>query len=251
MSTRIVPMYRQVYLTLKSDLDHGRYRSDKPFPSEIALAQKFGVSRVTLRHTMAMLQREGLIVRRPGIGTFPAPPDTRVKFRSTMDSFYDTVRTASNRYATKVLEFERGPTPPFVQERCPNFGDTCIQIKKVVRGRSSKTPIHFSTHYFPSSLVDNFPSKKLTSGLVMLLLKNAGVKSFQTDLAITTTLADLDAARHLGVEAGTALIVTKRISKDRLGEPIEFLYAMTRPDQYEYVFRFSAGDSNQSALRHE
>ncbi len=31
-------MYRQVYLTLRNDLDHGRYKPDKPFPSELVLA---------------------------------------------------------------------------------------------------------------------------------------------------------------------------------------------------------------------
>jgi GntR family transcriptional regulator len=251
MTTEIVPKYRQVYLTLKNDLDHGRYRRDKPFPSEIALAKKFGVSRVTLRHTMAMLQREGLIVRRPGVGTFPAQPDTRVKFRGTMDSFYETVRKASGRYVIKVLGCLRVSTPPFVRESCANFGESCLQVKRVSRNRVGKKPIHFSTHYFPSALIKNVLGKKLSSNALMLNLKKAGVKSFRTDLAITTTLADLEAARHLGVQAGTPLIVTKRISFDKAGEPIEFMYAMTRPDQYEYVFRFSAGDINHSAIRYE
>lgn len=251
MTTKLVPMYRQVYLTLKSDLDHGRYRADKPFPNEIALAKKFGVSRVTLRHTMAMLQREGLIVRKPGIGTFPAKPDTRVKFRSTMESFYDTVRTASGRYSVVPLSWQLVSTPPFVQERCPNFGDSCVEIKKLIRGKTTKVPIHYSTHYFPSALLDTFPGKKLTSNAVILHLKNAGVKSAMTELAISTTLADLEAAAQLDVAAGTALIVTKRISMDMAGEPIEFLYGLTRPDSYEYVFRFSAGDSNHSSLPSE
>lgn len=244
-------MYRQVYLTLINDLERGKYRPDAALPSEIVLAKKFGVSRVTLRHTMAMLQRDGLIVRRPGIGTFPARPDPRIKFRGTMDSFYATVRKASDRYVTVVLESQSVPTPPFIRESFQNFGAACLQVKKVSKGRSSKKPIHFSTHYFPSSRIDGISGKKLTSSSVTLHLKSAGVQSVRTDLAITTALADLETARHLQIQSGSPVIVTKRVSFDKSGDPIEFLYAMTRPDQYEYVFSFSAGDSNHAALRHE
>jgi GntR family transcriptional regulator len=39
-------------------------------PSEVELAEEFGVSRVTVREALAELEHKGLIVRRHGLGTF-------------------------------------------------------------------------------------------------------------------------------------------------------------------------------------
>lgn len=244
MPTKIVPMYHQIYLTLRNDLDHGKYRADRPFPSEFELAKKFGVSRVTLRHTMALLERDGLIVRRPGIGTFPVKPDPRVKFRSSMESFNETARSASSRYESTVIDRQTIPTPPFIREQFPNFGDECVQVRLVSRDKASGIPVHFGTHYVPSALAQPPTKKRKGKAGVGLGLRKLRAKSGRTDLVISTALADLDASKILEVQAGSPLIVTKRLSLDQAGHPIEYLQAFTRPDQYEYVFRFSAGDSN-------
>ena len=66
---------------------------------------------------MAMLQREALIVRKPGIGTFAVQPDSRVKFRGTMESFRETALSASKRYVTTVLDSQAVPTPRFIGDQ--------------------------------------------------------------------------------------------------------------------------------------
>jgi GntR family transcriptional regulator len=247
MTTKIVPMYHQIYLTLKNDIDRGKYRSDRPFPNEIVLAKRFGVSRVTLRRTLEMLQREGLIVRRPGVGTFPAPPDPRVKFRSSIDSFFDTLKSSRDRYVTTAIDSQVAPTPPFLLEQYPDFGETCLQIKRVSKTKDGR-PIHFGTHYVPDRLLKNLKAKTRSSATLLLQLNKAGVSAVRTDLVIGAALADLEAARYLEVQAGSPLIVTKRFSLNGAGEPIEFMYAVTRPDHYEYVFRFTENDSHNHAF---
>ncbi|MCB2109301.1 MAG: GntR family transcriptional regulator [Rhodobacteraceae bacterium] len=237
MTTRIVPMYHQIYLTLKNDIDHGKYNSTKPFPNEIVLAKKFGVSRVTLRRTLDMLQREGLIVRRPGIGTFAAPPDKRVKFRGTIDSFFDALKAGKTRYKTELIDHQIVPTPAFLLEQYPDIGETCIRAKKV--SSSAEGPIHFGTHYYPQS---QFKSGKKGAGSeksLLVFLKKFRVDAGRMDLVIGAALADLEVSQHLGVQAGSPVIVTKRITHDQKGNPVEFMHAMTRPDRYEYIMQFS------------
>jgi GntR family transcriptional regulator len=249
LTAKIVPMYHQVYLTLRNDLDHGKYRADRPFPSEIVLAKKFGVSRVTLRHTMSLLERDGLIVRKRGVGTFAVLPDSRVKFSGTMESFNETASSASKRYVTTLLGSQSMATPRFILEQCPPFGKSSLQVKQVSRIKTSREPIHFGTHYFPSALVDGFAHPSMTSLAISKRLREAGLTPDRTDLVITTAPADLEAAKILDIKAGSPLIVTKRLTLDAAGKPIDFLYSFTRPDLYEYVFRFSAGDSKGSVFR--
>lgn len=52
----------------------GVYRPGERLPPENELAQAWGVSRTTLRQAIAVLEQEGMVSRKHGIGTFVAPP---------------------------------------------------------------------------------------------------------------------------------------------------------------------------------
>ncbi len=65
-----IPKYEQVYRSLRSDLAAGRWRAGDRLPSEAELVEQFGVSRITVGRAMRDLQREGLVERRPGSGTY-------------------------------------------------------------------------------------------------------------------------------------------------------------------------------------
>ncbi len=61
---------RRVYLSLRDAIVAGRYRPGTRLPSEPRLAAEHQVARVTLRRALDALQRDGLVTRRVGSGTF-------------------------------------------------------------------------------------------------------------------------------------------------------------------------------------
>ncbi len=63
-------LYRQIYHALREEIQSGHYPPGAQLPTEAELMQRFGVSRVTVRNALALLQREGLLVRIPAKGTF-------------------------------------------------------------------------------------------------------------------------------------------------------------------------------------
>jgi DNA-binding LacI/PurR family transcriptional regulator len=68
-----VPKYQQLYETLHADIASGRLRTGDRIPSEAELVRTFGASRITVGRALRDLQREGLIDRRPGSGTYVRP----------------------------------------------------------------------------------------------------------------------------------------------------------------------------------
>lgn len=64
------PKYRQIVEYLRNGLSGGQYRHGSRLPSEAELVRRFGVSRMTVVKAVQQLQQEGLLVRRPGSGTF-------------------------------------------------------------------------------------------------------------------------------------------------------------------------------------
>jgi DNA-binding LacI/PurR family transcriptional regulator len=63
-------LYKQIYRALRADILNGHYPPGSQLPTEAELVQRLGVSRVTVRNALSLLQREGLAVRLPGKGTF-------------------------------------------------------------------------------------------------------------------------------------------------------------------------------------
>ena len=65
-----VPKYRQVFEKLSHEILSGKYPPGQKFPSEAALVQRFGTSRITVGRALRELSQRGLVERVAGSGTF-------------------------------------------------------------------------------------------------------------------------------------------------------------------------------------
>jgi GntR family transcriptional regulator len=66
------PLYAQASEALRNLVQGGGYAPGDRLPSEIELSQQLGISRPTLREALRLLEEDGTIVRRHGVGTFVA-----------------------------------------------------------------------------------------------------------------------------------------------------------------------------------
>ena len=71
-----VPLYHQIFLTLKNRIYSGMLGPGDPVPGEQELCGEFGVSRITAKRALNELADAGLVVRERGRGTrvVPHPP---------------------------------------------------------------------------------------------------------------------------------------------------------------------------------
>lgn len=71
--------YGQLFSQLKEEIARGVYRSGEKIPGENELAEKYGMSRQTVRQALALLEQEMLIERRQGSGTYVRETVSRKK----------------------------------------------------------------------------------------------------------------------------------------------------------------------------
>ncbi|HTI52904.1 MAG TPA: GntR family transcriptional regulator, partial [Verrucomicrobiae bacterium] len=69
-----VPRYHQIAQTLRERIVAGGQGAGKRLDTQRHLAREFGVTLMTLRQALDLLERDGLIARRHGLGTFVARP---------------------------------------------------------------------------------------------------------------------------------------------------------------------------------
>lgn len=69
-SNENVPRYVEVYNRILKNIKEGFYNEENKLPNEIKLAEQMGVSRMTLRKSLLLLQEDGIIESRKGVGNF-------------------------------------------------------------------------------------------------------------------------------------------------------------------------------------
>jgi GntR family transcriptional regulator len=93
------PLYLQIINSLKREISEGRLPAGSPLPSFRGLAEELLVSVITVKRAYEELEREGIIYRRQGLGTFVsdvAPDRSRaVKTSRAEDLFREGVREAT------------------------------------------------------------------------------------------------------------------------------------------------------------
>lgn len=65
-----IPLYAQLANTLRGEIDAGKWCRGAQLPAIEELASRFGVARATMRQAIALMEEEGLVRRRHGLGTF-------------------------------------------------------------------------------------------------------------------------------------------------------------------------------------
>src|SRR6478752_3884502 len=76
------PAYKRIQSVIWKRIETGQLKPGDVVDSERELARIHGVSLMTARHALTSLEREGMVVRKRGAGTFVAPP--KIHFNKLM-----------------------------------------------------------------------------------------------------------------------------------------------------------------------
>ena len=95
-----MPAYRRIHRIIRQRIETGHLRPGDIVDSERELSRAHQVSLMTARHALAELERDGLVERRRGSGTFVAPP--KIQF-NRLTSFTEQMATRSLAPQSKVL----------------------------------------------------------------------------------------------------------------------------------------------------
>lgn len=102
MATPAIPAYEQVKAFIRGRISSGQWKPGDPVPSEAALMQQFGISRMTVNRGLRELAGEGLVTRVQGSGTRVAQLH-RISSRLTIRDIHEEVAERGHVHGTRVL----------------------------------------------------------------------------------------------------------------------------------------------------
>src|ERR1700756_2507140 len=128
-----VPLHRQLFLVLHDEIARGAMAPGAALPTEQALCDQFGVSRITVRRALADLAEQGFIERRQGVGSF-VREHTPSEPVSAGRSYMDGLRQSRFETEVDVIELETRRPPRPIAEALGASGEL-LHIVRVRRQR--------------------------------------------------------------------------------------------------------------------
>ena len=225
-----MPLYFQVSSRLEAAIRSGDIPPGARLENEIAIGQRLGLSRPTVRRAIQELVDKGLLVRRRGIGTQVV--QGQVTRQVELTSLYEDLQTAHHEPGTRVLSHEIvQATDTIASGLGVRAGDDVVYIR---RQRSTDgIPVAVLENYLPAEFRDITTEQLEQRGLYQLL-RARGVAIQIAKQKIGARRVHGDESELLDIEKGSPVLTMERIAFDNSGRAIEFGQHCYRPDMYSF-----------------
>lgn len=231
-----LPLYARIKDTLRESILSGQAAPESLLPSEAALCERFGASRITVRQALADLQNEGLIFRRHGKGTFVSAPKAFQNV-TALQGFAEAMSAQGHSIRNRVQKLETVPAPADVAQALQLAPGALVTELHRVR-LLDRAPVSLEVTWLPEALGKTVARADLVTRDVFLVLEqDAGTPLGHATLAIDATLADHATAAALDTGAGASLLRVERLTHDAHGKPVDFERLYFRGDTFQYRLR--------------
>lgn len=232
-------MYQVIYDDLASRISTGELAPNERLPSELSLADQFGVSRMTVRQALDRLADERLLRRRPGAGTFVSPAGSSYRSLNRLQSFREEVGVGNAKIKTVLHAQETvEPTQEVREHLRLKQRATAIRLLRVRIVDS--IPASIQESWLPYALAPALARERLTNGsLYQTLSGRYGVQLKWAEQEISAAAADEQQSSWLEVPLGFPLMFVIRTTYSSSGDPVEYARSWTRPE-FPLVVRLEA-----------
>lgn len=229
-----IPAYQRIQAEIRTVIEAGELRAGSLVPSERELARIHDVSLMTARHALASLEREGIVDRRRGVGTFVAAP--KIHFNKLM-SYTEQMGSRGLTPVTKVLfakvidnEAEataRLSLPP---------GSRVLKLERL--RYAGGEPFALETCYLSAQQFSGLQSAPLQrESLFSTLQRDYQIELSYSDEEVDATAADPRTAELLGLPKHAPVLRIRQVIYSTKGVVILYVLGLYRSDRHNLVIR--------------
>jgi GntR family transcriptional regulator len=214
-------------------------------PPEMDLCKHFGVCRETIRQALEPLEREGLITRTRGRGSFVA------KRRPA--------RSPKKKQTGLLEDFVEPPVFRLLQKDVISGDDEATRslrldrnafLMRVLRVSSLEgDPFGYHVAFLPAQIGLRVIEEDLEySSIASLLANRCGFQLEEDHQTVEADTANVQLAEHLKVPIGFPLLVMRRIYISSGETPIAYFRSYYRSDRYMYTVKLRQYDGHRQVI---
>lgn len=205
--------------------------ADARLPDERELAERFDVSRTTVRQALATLVNEDKIYSVRGRGTFVASQSISKNLR--LRSFSEDMRARGLEPSSRLLSAEETKADPKVAgmlELAPGSRVVHLQRLRLAAG----FPMCLELVWLPALFCPQILKQDLSQSLYELLAARYQIEIDNADEKIAATVMDRRTRDLLSMPNPSAALIVSRRSFDKKGRAAEYGLSTYRADRYSF-----------------
>lgn len=221
------PLHQQIADAISASIASGDFAPGDLLENEIAMGQRLGVSRPTVRQAMQTLVDRGAVLRVRGQGT-------RITARSiqrsmTPSSLFEDLVAAGADPQTKVIDYELVKPPRDIAQGLELPDDAKTMHFRRLR-LTGEDPLAIMENHVPVAWAPSL--QELQAEGLTALLRARGIVIVSATQSFSAINATPDVAELLHEPVGRALLVMTRVAFDEGGRPVEFGRHIYRASRY-------------------
>lgn len=223
-----IPLYVQLKNKLEKDIKEN-YSIGDIIPSELKIEKEYEVSRITVRKAIELLERENILERKQGSGTFVK--DRKILYHAnSIGSLTQRLSKENHKLTTKSIEFYIIEKEHYVKEllQC----DTLLCIKRLRELDGS--PFALMLNYLDLNKVPNLKEKFNIESLYTFLKKEYSIEFYNAEETVEAKDANKEESNKLGIKENTSLLSLHRLSFDKNNKPVEYSDIVIKADMYKH-----------------
>jgi len=240
-TTFTVPLYIQIAERLISRIESGDLSPGAQLAPERELSIELNVNRMTLRRALKVLESQGLLERRHGIGNFIA--NSKID-RQTETIFRFSIGMAKRGYipGTKLISVKVIEAEPQLAKDLDIRGSS--RVYDILRLRCiNQEPVMLEGYKIPLNWFPGLHEFDLENRSIYEILETEyEVKIARSRQSLEPIIANSFEAELLKINLGDPLMLEKRISYDADDQPVEFGKDRYRGDRFRFITETSPVD---------
>lgn len=212
----------QVKVALVDYIRHHKLTRNSQLPSEANIAKSLGVSRNTVREAYILLENEGTIVRRHGIGTFIAQPP---RIRDSLDRFVPFANIIQKEGYTphfKTFSNTIEVPPEEATDALKQPAGTEIRCLKRLVLADEQPALYVIDYFSPIIELAGIDWGQFDGNLVHFLSQHLSSRLYQIQTRIRAVALDAGVSPCLALPVGTAVLSVRSTIYNLDNEPITY-----------------------------
>lgn len=228
-----LPAYERIREDLAAQIASGAFAISSRIPSETVLAERYGVTRMTVRSAVTRLVQDGLLVRRQGAGTFVVDREPVHRSHNRLMSFTREMDAQGYRVTTRLLSNRvEDRVPSSVREMLRIVGDEPTIVVRRLRYVGER-PVALQESWIPYGRCPALVRTELVRGSLYETLQGTfGIALHHADERISAVAASAEQARLLETRRGAPLLQIERCTFDETNRPVEFVRSVNRQEYW-------------------
>lgn len=229
------PLYVQLKETIKKDIDTGKYAKDHQLPTEKEMCDMYNVSRITIRRAIIELEREGIVQKQHGIGTFVTGKKKIKRDLVSVTGFSEFLVQSGKQPKTKIISTEVLKASNWISEilNVP-MKEPVLEVRRL--HLIDDDPVHLETSYYS---LRKFPDLEQyieeSNSIYSILKERYSTKAAKNHKTLAAVFPTLEQAKLLELTQDNIVFEVEKWAYDQKGEVIHFAKSYLPADKVSFT----------------